>query len=117
MAKHTTANLRERDKELTLQHHETDSPLIPVAQIERLHQIRPDLVDWILQQTQIEGDYRRSESRRVNTFVFIERLIGQICAFLIGMAGIAGGFYVALTGLAAVFLTGRRGKSGSSSAE
>ncbi|MDD5036705.1 MAG: hypothetical protein PHE55_18360 [Methylococcaceae bacterium] len=126
MAKHTTANLRERDKELTLQQHDTDSPLIPVAQIERLHQFRPDLVDWIVKQTQIEAEHRRSEDKRINTFVFVERLIGQIFALLIGLAGIVGGVYaavngqawaggtiasLAITGLAVVFLTGRRGKS------
>jgi ABC-type Mn2+/Zn2+ transport system permease subunit len=54
--------------------------------------------------------------------VFAERLIGQIFALLIGLTGIIGGSYVAvngqpwaggtiasisITGLAAVFLTGR----------
>lgn len=126
MGKHTTANVRDRERELTVQQHETDSPIIPVAQIERLHHFRPDLVDWIFSQTQVEAEYRRSESKRVNTFVFIERVLGQIFALLIGLGGIIGGVYaatngqpwaggiiasLAITGLAAVFLTGRRGKS------
>jgi hypothetical protein len=77
-------------------------------------------------QTQVEAEYRRSESKRVNTFVFIERVLGQIFALLIGLGGIIGGVYaaangqpwaggtiasLAITGLTAVFLTGRRGKS------
>lgn len=130
MAKQTSASLRERGRELTLSQHDTDSPLIPVAQLERLHQFRPDLVDWVVQQTQTEAEYRRSESKRINSFIFVERLIGQICAFLIGVAGIGGGSYVALagqpwaggtiaslalTGLAVVFLTGRRSKPKASS--
>ncbi len=51
MAKQTTANLRERGRELTVQQHDTDSHLIPVAQLERLHEFRPDRVDWVIQQT------------------------------------------------------------------
>jgi len=126
MPRHTTANLRDRGKELTVQQHDTDSPVIPIAQIEQLHQFRPDLVDWVFTQTQREAEHRRSEVKRVNLFVFIERIIGQIFALLIGLAGIIGGVYaaingqawaggtiasLAITGLAAVFLTGKRGKS------
>ena len=132
MSKQTTANLRERGRELTVQQHDTDSPLIPVAQLERLHEFRPDLVDWVIQQTQANAEHRKSENSRVNGFIFIERLIGQICAFMIGIAGIGFGSYVALkghdwaggtiaslalTGLAVVFLTGRRSKSKSPSAD
>lgn len=122
MAKSTHASVKSRHGDLTVQQHETDSPIIPVQQIEQLHQFRPDRVDWVFEQTQAEAEYRRIETHRVNTFVFIERLIGQICALLIGLSGIGGGVYtavngqpeaggtiagLAITGLAAVFLTGR----------
>lgn len=114
--------------ELTVQQHETDSPIIPVSQLEQLYAFKPDAVDWVIKQTQIEAEHRRVESKRINTFVFVEKLIGQIFALLIGMAGIIGGSFVAMqgqpwaggtiaslsiTGLAVVFLTGR-GKKGSS---
>lgn len=89
MAKQTTARLRKKDNELTIQHHETDSPLIPVAQIERLHSFRPDRVDWVFNQTQVEADHRRSEDKRVNTFIFVEHLIGQIFALIIGLTAIS----------------------------
>lgn len=120
--KSTTANVRNRHGDLTVQHHETDSPLLPVAQLERLHQFKPDAVDFVIEQTQIEADYRRAESHRVNTFVFVERVIGQVFALLIGLTGIVSGAYVAvhgqptagatiaslsLTGLAVVFLKGK----------
>lgn len=118
----TTASVKRRDGELTVSQHETDSPIIPVAQLERLHQFKPEAVDWVITQTQIEAEHRRAEDHRVNTFIFVERTVGQVFAFLIGMSGVVGGAYVAiheqpwagamiaslaLTGLAVVFLTGR----------
>ena len=122
MARTTTANVKHQHGDLTLQHHETDSPLLPVAQLERLQQFKPDAVDFVIEQTKIEADYRRTENHRVNTFVFIERVIGQVFALLIGLTGIVSGAYVAvhgqptagatiaslsLTGLAVVFLKGK----------
>ncbi len=119
MAKGSKTQIKGRGGEITHQQQETDSPIIPVQHLERLHQFKPDAVDWILQQTEREADHRRAEERRVNTFVFTEGIFGQICALLIGVAGIAGGSFVALngqpwaggfiaslaiTGLAAVFI-------------
>jgi len=120
--KSTQVNVTNRHGSLSAQQQETDSPIIPVAQLEKLHSFKPDAVDWVIKQTQIEAEYRRAESKRVNTLVFIERLIGQIFALMIGLAGIGIGGYVvlkgeaaaggtiasiAITGLAVVFLTGR----------
>ena len=120
--KSTTANVKNRHVNFTVQQHETDSPLLPVAQLERLHEFKPDAVDFVIEQTKIEADYRRTENHRVNTFVFIERVIGQVFALLIGLTGIISGAYVAvngqptagatiaslsLTGLAVVFLKGK----------
>lgn len=118
----TTARLNRRDGEVTVSQHETDSPIIPVAQLQRLQQFKPEAVDWVIAQTQIEAEHRRLQDRRVNTYIFVERTLGQVFAFLIGMSGVMGGAYVAiheqpwagatiaslaLTGLAVVFLTGR----------
>jgi len=120
--KSTQVNVTNRHGSLSAQQQETDSPIIPVAQLEKLHHFKPDAVDWVIKQTQIEAEYRRAEGKRINTLVFIERLIGQIFALMIGLAGIGIGGYVALkgeaaaggtiasiaiTGLAVVFLTGR----------
>lgn len=130
MSRSTHANLKGKHGDLTVHQHETDSPILPVAQIEQLHQFRPDRVDWVFEQTQAEAEHRRTESRRVNTFIFIERLIGQIFALLIGGTSILGGVYAAvhgqpeaggtiaglgITSLAAVFLTGRAKKPSSNS--
>lgn len=122
--KSTTARVRRQDGgHLTVSQHETDSPIIPVAQLERLHQFKPEAVDWVIEQTQIEAEHRRAEDKRINTYTFVERTLGQVFAFIIGLSGVAGGAWVAiheqpwagatiaslaLTGLAVVFLTGRR---------
>ena len=122
MAKGTKTRIKTRRGELTHQQQETDSPIIPVEQLERLHSFRPDRVDWVLQQTEIEAKHRRAQENRVNSFIRAERRLGQVCALLIGLAGIIGGSFVAIqgqpwaggaiaslaiTGLAAVFLKGR----------
>jgi uncharacterized membrane protein len=122
----TTARVRNRDGDLTVQQQETDSPIIPVAHLERLNAFKPEAVDWVIKQTQVEAEYRRKEGKRVNTFVFIERILGQLFALLIGLSGIGAGGYVALNGqpaaggtiaslaiagLAVVFLTGRGKKN------
>ena len=124
--RHTNAKVtRQKDgnSELTLSEHETDSPIVPVAQLERLHVFKPDAVDWVINQTQIEAEHRRKETSRVNGFIFTEHLIGQIFALIIGTVGIGAGSWVAvsgqpwaggtiattaITGLAVVFLTGRK---------
>ena len=124
--KSTQARVKHRDgHQLSIQQHETDSPIIPVAQLEQLHKFKPEAVDWVINQTQIEAEHRRAQDKRINTYIFFERTLGQIFAFLIGIAGVGGGSYVAvngqptaggaiataaLTGLAVVFLTGRRKK-------
>ena len=122
MSRQTTAGVRDRNKEVVLQQSESDSPALPVAQLEKLHNFRPDIVDWVKDQTQIEAEHRRSQNSRINRYVFIERIVGQVFAFLIGIVGVLGGGYVAmhnqpgagatistaaLTGLAVVFVTGR----------
>lgn len=124
--RHTNAKVTQKkggDSELTLSQQETDSPILPVAQLERLSLFKPDAVDWIISQTQIEAEHRRKETSRVNGFIFAEHLIGQIFALIIGVSGIGAGSWVAvsgqpwaggtiataaITGLAVVFLTGRK---------
>ena len=125
MGRSTTAKVSRRNGDLTLQQHDSDSPILPVAQLEQLSIFKPGAVDWVIQQTQIEAEYRRKETLRLNSFVLIERIIGQLCALIIGITGIISGSYVALngqpgaggtiatvalTGLAVVFLTGRTKK-------
>jgi hypothetical protein len=86
MAKTTTANVRNRHGDLTVQHHETDSPLLPVAQLELLHQFKPDAVDFVISQTKIEADYRRATTSINTDFVFLGKLatlphLNRACLF------------------------------------
>jgi hypothetical protein len=83
---------------MVLQDHQTDAPLLPVASIERLHQVRPDRVDWVFEQTQIEAENRRIERHRTNLYIFIERMVGMVFALTIGLSGILGGLYAAIQG-------------------
>jgi uncharacterized membrane protein len=84
--------------EIVAQQHESDAPLVHVQQLERIHAFRPDLVNWIIQETEKEGAYRRHMTRRVNNYVFLERILGMVLAFIVGVAGIVGGGYIALNG-------------------
>lgn len=123
--KQTTAkvNSNKDGQQLSIHQHETDCPILPVPQLEQLARFKPDAVDWVIDQTQKEAEHRRSEIIKINKYTFIERLLGQIFAFCIGMAGVVCGSYVALNGqptaggiiatsalagLAGVFLSGRQ---------
>jgi len=125
--KHTTANVNsnKNGQHVSIQQHETDCPILPVPQLEQLQKFKPEAVDWIIQQTQIEAEHRRSENITVNKYTFIERIVGQVFAFLIGLSGVGFGSYVALhdqptaggiiatsalAGLTGVFLSGRRSR-------
>ena len=98
MGRQTTAHVKSRSGEMLVQDNHSDAPFIPVASIERLHHFRPDRVDWVFEQTHIEAEQRRTEQKRVNTFVFVERLCGMLFAFAIGICGIGGGLYAAIQG-------------------
>lgn len=54
--------------ELAVSSHDSDSPILPVAQLEKLHSFRPDLVDFVVEQTKIEAEDRRARTKRVDTF-------------------------------------------------
>lgn len=121
--KSTSLNARNKSgSELSYQLHETDSPILPVAQLERLAKFKPEAVQWIIEQTQIEAEHRRKEQSKINFYTFMSVFFGQIFGFCIGLAGIVFGSIVAIYGqpfagaaiasvaigsLAVVFITGR----------
>lgn len=95
----TSAHAKGSDgSELALQSTQSDAPILPIGSLERLHAFRPDRVDWVFEQTEAEAVNRRAEQQRVNTFEFIERILGMIFAVGIGLAGILGGIYAAIRG-------------------
>ncbi|MBB2486314.1 hypothetical protein H5407_13910 [Mitsuaria sp. WAJ17] len=86
--------------ELTVDAHETDALALPVPQLERLHTFRPDLVDFVVDETRKEAAHRRAQDNRINTYVFVERMFGQLAALLVAAGGIGGGVYAGLNGQA-----------------
>ena len=101
----------------------TDSPLLPIEQIERLQQLVPQRVEWVFDQTQIESESRRTEMKRINTMVFIERMAGLVFALVIAIIGLGAAVYLAmsnhettasiiggttLVGLVAAFIAGKK---------
>ncbi len=120
--KQTSTEIEKPTAKVSIRETITDSPLLPIDMIERLHAIDPSLVSRVFDLTETEGQYRRTETRRINTLTFSLRFIGQFAAFLLGFASIAGGVYLVyrghewagvsiagfgLTGLAVAFIKGR----------
>lgn len=121
-----TASVEQPNSRVTLSEHETDAPILPVAQLERLNTFLPEKVEWYFAETERESAFRRTEVIRVNSFIYRERLLGQVFALVIGLAGIGVGAYVALSGhptagatiatvaigtLAVVFITGKSARN------
>ena len=124
---HTSATVKNDNLELQVQRTTTDAPLLPIAQLERMHAIDPKLVDWMMVETAKESDARRAETRRINDSVIDVRMRGQNRAFALGFTATVGGIACVLfgfewagaviattglagLGLAAVFLTGRESR-------
>jgi uncharacterized membrane protein len=102
MAKTTTAQIKDKDRHMTVSAHESDAPLLPIAHIERLHQIAPERVGWVFDETTKESDFRRQETKRVNTLVFLERMAGILSGLAIGGGALYGSVYLAMAGHDAV---------------
>ena len=50
--------------ELRVSHTELDSPVLDVNALERLHQFRPDIVDFVIEQTRAEAENRRKLEKK-----------------------------------------------------
>lgn len=98
MSRHRQIRAKSSGQDLTVHDHETDTPVLPVAQIQQLHEFRPDRVDWVFDQTEREAESRRKETRRINTLIFVERLAGIVFAFLLGCSGLIGSIWLAAQG-------------------
>lgn len=84
--------------QLTVHSQDSDALILPVPQLQALHDFRPDLVDLVVQETRLEAAHRRKQEARINVFVFVERLLGQVAAIALAVLGISGGIYAALQG-------------------
>jgi len=96
MSKTTTVQMRDKDRQLTASAHETDAPILPIAQLEKLKEIAPDRVSWVFDETAKEGNFRRDETKRVNTLVFTERLLGIVAGLAIGCTSLWASYQLAM---------------------
>lgn len=87
---------KDGDVGIAMSEHSTDSPIIPIEALERLHEFRPDKVDWIFEQTEKEAEFRRKHDGRINLYIFVERIVGQIFGLIIGVSGLAGSAYLGI---------------------
>lgn len=78
---------------------EADSPILPVEQLDALRKIKPGAVDWVIEQTQLESEHRRTEHVRVNNLIFVEHMFAQAAALIMGVSAIGGGVWLAMKGL------------------
>lgn len=93
-----TSEKASRDGGVVVSSTTTDAPLLPIEQIARLKEIAPDRVDWVFTQTEVESNDRRSENKRINTMMFIERMAGLVFALLIAIVGLGSAVYLSLKG-------------------
>jgi uncharacterized membrane protein len=87
---------------MTLSAHESDSPLLPMSQIERLQQICPERVSWVFDETARESEFRRTETARINTMTFRERMSGIVSGLLIACVALYAAYHLAMAGHDAV---------------
>ena len=66
--------------------------------MERLNTFRPDLVDFVIEQTKLEAESRRKGETKLLWFTFIERIGALLLATFIAIGGICGSIYAATQG-------------------
>ena len=98
MGNHRQVKAETNKASLTFTQHSMDAPLLPVADMERLHQFRPDLVDFVIDQAKAEAEARREQAKTINRSIFIERMAGQVFALFIAILGVGGGIYAGVHG-------------------
>ena len=84
--------------QVKLQHTTTDSPILPAENLRQLSAIDPSLVQWVINQTELEAEHRRKQESRINVFVFTERLSGIAAGTFVALFGLALGGYLILNG-------------------
>lgn len=73
-----------------------DSPVLDVNALERLHQFRPDIVDFVIEQTRAETENRRKLEKKIVWLTFIERMSGILLAAGVCAGGIFGAIQAAM---------------------
>ncbi|MDH2997163.1 hypothetical protein A1D22_05690 [Pasteurellaceae bacterium LFhippo2] len=98
MAKNTQIKARNASSEIHLSHSQVDTPILDVHSLERLQQFRPDIVDFVVEQTKKEAEHRRKQDSRMISYTFIERIGALLLGAFIGVGSISGAIYAAILG-------------------
>lgn len=98
MAKNTQIKARNANSEIHLSHSQVDSPILDVRSLEHLQQFRPDIVDFVVEQTKKEAEHRRKQDSRMISYTFIERIGALLLGAFIGVGSITGAIYAAILG-------------------
>lgn len=85
-------------EELQVSHSQSDSPILDVHGLERLQQFRPDIVDFVIEQTRQEAESRRKKEEKILWFTFIERVFGILLGFAVCAFGVYGSISAANQG-------------------
>lgn len=82
---------------LTRQDAEIDTPILPPADfLLAINKERPDLIDWIKEETSKEASERRERTNRLDESFKQGYNRGQIFGLIMGLAGVIGGSIVAI---------------------
>lgn len=98
MSRQDKTTITNKDASLTHERNELDFPVLPVQQMRELHEFRPDIVDFIVEETKNESAHRRLMEQYATIRSFWGFVIGQVFGLLIGLGGIAGGLWATLEG-------------------
>jgi len=95
----TLAQRKTNGEELavTRQDAEVDTPILPPADfLVAINKERPDLIDWIKEETSKEAAERRERTKRLDDSFSRGYTRGQVFGLIMGLAGIVGGSVVAI---------------------
>ncbi|MEO8134074.1 MAG: hypothetical protein ABI831_08865 [Betaproteobacteria bacterium] len=74
----------------------TDSPILPAANLEHLQRVDPTLVGFVVDQTKVEGDHRRSRQTKTDRFILFERLGSLFAATTVALAALGLAVFLAM---------------------
>jgi hypothetical protein len=96
---HTNINVQNSDDDQPSDIHTSpDSPILPAENLRQLQQTDATLVPWVLTQTECEANHRRKSELRVSSYIFIERILGQVLGASVALAGLSMGSYLIMHG-------------------
>ena len=101
-SKMSKATLSHSEDEIEAGQHEADSFILPVGQIERLQQVNPKVVDFIIEETRRKADLRREQTDKTNSRSHETIKLGQVFAFITMLVGIGTAGYVAVAPQASI---------------